>query len=143
MTLRVIEPLTMLIDEPCDTTGPATTSNPSNDGASNDSPSGLALSVNSTRNISPTATVSGELATKVTFSAPKAEKIASTKSAVKDIFATKSLIDYAIKSSFRFYNVNFRPLVCLSAGPGRQCLKSAKKSLPLSSTMMNAGKFST
>ena len=72
--------------------GPASTSNPSNEGALKVSPSGLAFRANSTRNASPTATVSGELASKVTFSAADAEKIASTKSAVRDIFATKSLI---------------------------------------------------
>ena len=41
-----------------------------------------------------------------------------------------------------------RPDGAVSVGPNAvrdygQCLKSAKKSLPLSSTMMNAGKFST
>ena len=98
-------------DEPCETAGPASTSNPSNEGALKLSSSGLAFSANSTRNASPTATVNGELASKVTFSAAYAEKIASTGSAVRNIFAKKPLIELAIKSFVRFYNVKFCPLV--------------------------------
>ena len=55
--------------------------------------------------------VNGELASKVTFSAAYAEKIASTGSAVRNIFAKKPLIELAIKSFVRFYNVKFCPLV--------------------------------
>ena len=70
--LLVIEPLTICTDCPRETVGPASTSKPSKEGASNVLSSGIASKENSTRNASPIGTIMGALALKVTGSAPNA-----------------------------------------------------------------------
>jgi len=84
--------LTICTEEPRETAGPASTSKPSNDGARKVSSSGEALSENSTRKASPTATVSGDDASKLTFPAPHAVATSSRRSPVRDIFDTSFLI---------------------------------------------------
>ena len=114
-TVLSIEPLTIEIRCPFETAGPASTSNPSNEGAEKVLSSGLALSENSTRKASPTATVKGAWVSKVTFSAPYAEKTASTVSAVKNIFAKNALID-SYRLAFCNYNDARAPLLYASGG---------------------------
>ena len=73
MVVVVLLPLTICIEWPVDTTGPASTSKPPKSGALNESVSASPLvRVNSTRNISPAATIIGVLTSKVVVPSAKA-----------------------------------------------------------------------
>lgn len=106
--LWVMDPFRICTDWPRDSTGPAITSKPSNEGALKVPSSGLAFSANSTRTGSPNATVSGEEASKVIFPAPSAGKTASRKPTASVIFAIKCFIEST--------NVSLGPLISSAAG---------------------------
>ena len=81
------------IECPWEIAGPASTSNAPKSGASNESSSGVALSENSTRKLSPAVTTIGALALKVTSSALAAEPTKITKHNARVILQKKPFID--------------------------------------------------
>ncbi len=81
--------MTLDIEVPSESDGPASTSNPSNEGARKLCSSGRVLSENSTRKSSPTATTSGDEASKITFSAPSAEKDPAAQSSRQTVIFAK------------------------------------------------------